>query len=97
MPCKLCQHACHYVYMFTCQILQTFKSNCLVEKHSLRQHDLHVYLAVLKGTEAPEAQDVCGQKIDLSTLVYTSRSLFLNPLVQITRRNAMERAVIILK
>ena len=68
-----------------------------MEKHSLRQHDLHVYLAVLKGTEAPEAQDVCGQKIDLSTLVYTSRSLFLNPLVQITRRNAMERAVIILK
>ena len=43
-----------------------------MEKHSLRQHDLHVYLAVLKGTEAPEAQDVRGQEIDLSTLVYSS-------------------------
>ena len=61
-----------HVIMFTCQILQTFKSNCLVEKHSLRQVDLHVYLAVLNGTEAPEELDVRGQEIDLSILVYRS-------------------------
>ena len=40
--------------------IETFKSNCLVGNHSLRQIDLHLYLAVLKGTEAPEAEDVRG-------------------------------------
>ena len=43
MPCKLCQHACHYVYMrmnmpdtFGLLNIETFKSNCLVGNHSLR-------------------------------------------------------------